>query len=101
MNKKLLEIITLALWDGLDKEELGVCALDAHIVILAIKEAGYAVVPVKPIKETEINESLIAAAPDLLEALKSSLELIYFTPDGGSGVVIDQINDAIAKATGE
>ena len=107
MNKEPVEIIETCINEIIGNRRFsdGPARDDAHVyitkaVLKAIKEAGYAIVPIKTIKETEINERLIAAAPDLLEALKSSLELIYFTPDGGSGVVIDQINDAITKATG-
>ena len=52
-------------------------------------------------KETKANARLIAAAPELLEALKRSLSWLSSYPGGGAINVYDQAQQAIAKATGE
>lgn len=55
--------------------------------------------------ECEANASLIAAAPDLLDALKLALDWIDAIPDGTllpvmPGFDRDWVNDLIAKAEG-
>ena len=55
-------------------------------------------------EEMEANARLIAAAPDLLEALQAALEYDYHAAAAGSArqmVIEEKILSAIAKATGE
>ncbi len=54
-------------------------------------------------EETQANASLIAAAPELLEALKVAQAVCGDLLQGGDGIYINarrMINAAIAKATG-
>lgn len=53
-------------------------------------------------EETCANARLIAAAPDLLAALKNLVEAVEFTPLGVRGIkACQQARAAIAKARGE
>ena len=47
----------------------------------------------------EANARLIAAAPDMLEALKQSLDWLSSYPGGGALGMYDQVRAAIEKAT--
>ena len=49
----------------------------------------------------EANARLIAAAPDLLEALEALTEEAFVNMSGGRGHLIDDARAAIAKAKGE
>ena len=57
--------------------------------------------PGNPDNERKANARLIAAAPDLLEALERSLNWLASYPGGGAIGVYDQARAAIAKARGE
>ena len=56
------------------------------------------------ISQAEANARLIAAAPELLEAAKRALDRMEHYADNlgdaDSDVIIEQLTDAIAKATG-
>ncbi len=52
-------------------------------------------------KEMEANARIIAAAPDMFEALDRSLSWLASYPGGGASECYDQARSAIAKARGE
>lgn len=54
-----------------------------------------------PEKEEAANASLVAAAPEMLEALRRSLSWLSSYPGEGAMGCYDQARAAIAKATGE
>jgi len=54
----------------------------------------------KRLNEAEANARLIAAAPELLDALELALEIIEATGPGSYPVAEEQIRAAIAKAKG-
>lgn len=56
----------------------------------------------KTIAEINANAMLIAAAPDLLQALKQMLDAFYHDPlGGGQDAAIEAALDAVAKVEGE
>lgn len=52
-------------------------------------------------KEGEANAHLIAAAPDLLEALEACVGLVTISYHESAGEIADKVYAAIAKARGE
>lgn len=51
-------------------------------------------------QETRANAHLIAAAPELYEALKAWVEFFLFDRDDNSGLLMDMAQSALAKAEG-
>lgn len=51
-----------------------------------------------PLKEAQANARLIAAAPELFEALERTLSWLTSYPGGGAMPVYDQARTALAKA---
>ena len=76
-------------------------------VSVAKKGGAYVICEVGPIEgQTEANARLIAAAPEMLEALQMALDdSEVMNPDGSarpiSNYVFERMRAAIAKATGE
>jgi hypothetical protein len=54
-----------------------------------------------PVNSGFADLQLMSSAPDLLAALESALEAVeYYDEREGAGCLLDQVRDAIAKATG-
>jgi hypothetical protein len=51
------------------------------------------------LRQADANARLIAAAPDLLDALKEAEEVLSLLPHGYHGSTIGRLRTAIAKAT--
>ena len=65
------------------------------------KDACYDVARQMSAYANTANARLIAAAPDLLEALEALTEEAFVNMSGGRGHLIDDARAAIAKAKGE
>jgi hypothetical protein len=59
------------------------------------KEQGFVIAKIMNIDEAEANAKLIAAAPDLLKALKSAQNILAVNYNTGT----NEIDEAIEKAT--
>lgn len=70
-------------------------------ITVETKDGQTIIPPIKyPDEEQRANSRLIAAAPELLEALKELTEEAFKNMAGGAGHLVDNAYAAIAKATG-
>ncbi len=78
--------------------------IDSSEEIVILDKDGFTICNFQDVSNDEANAALIAAAPDLLEALKDTKRSIEFMPKGiGRGAMAplyEQVCAAIAKAEG-
>ena len=80
-------------WDDNADDVVGWSVVDSEGAMLPESEMT------GDIEEAEANARLIAAAPDLLEALKICIEVLE--DSGNYPWTLEDVKEAVAKATGE